>query len=101
MLTDYEGNGNANMKDDPKPLYNMLVKIQNNWEDVVSSKIEESVISDYTLKEIQKVLDSEETEYGYSLKITNSGADVETRTLDIDKSDLQAIYDALAKNKKV
>lgn len=62
-------------------------------------KVTESVVSDYTLSEIKRVLDSEETEYGYSLKITNSGADEETRTLDLDKSDLQAIYDALSKNK--
>lgn len=61
--------------------------------------LNESVVSDYTLSEIKKVLDSEETEYGYSLKITNSGADAETKTLDLDKSDLQAIYDALSKNK--
>ena len=62
-------------------------------------KVTESVVSDYTLSEIKRVLDSEETEYGYSLKITNSGADAETKTLDLDKSDLQAIYDALSKNK--
>lgn len=61
--------------------------------------LNESVVSDYTLSEIKKVLDSEETEYGYSLKITNSGADAETKTLNLDKSDLQAIYDALSKNK--
>ncbi len=61
--------------------------------------LNESVVSDYTLSEIKRVLDSEETEYGYSLKITNSGADAETKTLDLDKSDLQAIYDALSKNK--
>lgn len=63
------------------------------------SKKQESAVSDYTLSEIKKILDSEETEYGYSLKITNSGADAETKTLDLDKSDLQAIYDALSKNK--
>ena len=62
-------------------------------------KKDESVVSDYTLDQIKKVLDSEETEYGYSLKITNSGADAETKTLDLDKEDLQAIYDALSKNK--
>lgn len=61
--------------------------------------LNESVVSDYTLSEIKKILDSEETEYGYSLKITNNGADAETKTLDLDKSDLQAIYDALSKNK--
>lgn len=63
------------------------------------SKKQESAVSDYTLSEIKKILDSEETEYGYSLKITNNGADAETKTLDLDKSDLQAIYDALSKNK--
>lgn len=27
VLTDYEGNGDKDLKDDPKPLYDMLVKI--------------------------------------------------------------------------
>lgn len=63
------------------------------------TKKTESVVSDYTLDQIKKVLDSKETEYGYSLKITNSGADAETKTLDLDKEDLQAIYNALSKNK--
>ena len=70
-----------------------------NWEDDYKNKVDESVVSDYTLDQIKRVLDSEETEYGYSLKITNSGADAETKTLDLDKEDLQAIYDALSKNK--
>ena len=70
-----------------------------NWEDDYKNKVNESVVSDYTLDQIKRVLDSEETEYGYSLKITNSGADAETKTLDLDKEDLQAIYDALSKNK--
>ena len=79
-----------------------------NWEDDFKKqadeygwydKKDESVVSDYTLDQIKRVLDSEETEYGYSLKITNSGADAETKTLDLDKEDLQAIYDALSKNK--
>ena len=79
-----------------------------NWEDDFKKqadeygwydKKDESVVSDYTLDQIKRVLDSEETEYGYSLKITNSGADAETKTLDLDKEDLQAIYDVLSKNK--
>lgn len=79
-----------------------------NWEDDFKKqadeygwydKKDESVVSDYTLDQIKRVLDSEETEYGYSLKITNSGTDAETKTLDLDKEDLQAIYDALSKNK--
>ena len=79
-----------------------------NWEDDFKKqadeygwydKKDESVVSDYTLDQIKKVLDSEETEYGYSLKITNNGANAETKTLDLDKEDLQAIYDALSKNK--
>ena len=42
-----------------------------NWEDDYKNKVDESVVSDYTLDQIKRVLDSEETEYGYSLKITN------------------------------
>lgn len=42
VLTDYEGNGNKDLKDDPKPLYDMLVKIQNNWEDTITSNLDES-----------------------------------------------------------
>lgn len=72
-----------------------------NWEDDYKNKVDESVVSDYTLDQIKRVLDSEETEYGYSLKITNSGADAETKTLDLDKEDLQAIYDTLSKNKVI
>ena len=61
--------------------------------------LEESKVSDYTLNEIQKVLDSDAEEYGYTLKIVNADKDIETKTLDIDKEDLEAIYKALSKNK--
>lgn len=34
VLTDYEGNGEPERKGDSGMLYEMLVKIQNNWEDI-------------------------------------------------------------------
>ena len=40
VLTDYEGNGDKDLKDDPKPLYDMLVKIQNNWENTITSNLD-------------------------------------------------------------
>lgn len=36
VLTDYEGNGNSNCKGDTKMLYEMLVKIQNSWEEITA-----------------------------------------------------------------
>lgn len=48
VLTDYEGNGDPELRNDPEPLYDMLVKIQNDWEDVITSDLDES-------KKIEKV----------------------------------------------
>ena len=39
VLTDYEGNGEDNEdKGNPEPLYKMLVKIQNRWEDIITAE---------------------------------------------------------------
>jgi len=39
VLTDYEGNGDDNEdRGNPELLYRMLVKIQNNWEDIIKTK---------------------------------------------------------------
>ena len=61
------------------------------------SKVEESVVSDYTLSEIKKVIDS--TGDDFNLKISNADIDVETKTLSIDREDLISIYNVLGGNK--
>jgi hypothetical protein len=63
-----------------------------------NKKITESATSDYTLSEIKKVLNSDSAEYGYTIVISNADKDIKTKTLNIDKEDLQAIYDVLAKS---
>lgn len=40
-LTDYEGNGDLKYKDDPLPLYLLLVKIQIHWNDYLNKYFEE------------------------------------------------------------
>ena len=61
------------------------------------SKVEESVVSDYTLSEIKKVIDSIGDDF--NLKISNADIDVETKTLSIDREDLISIYNTLGGNK--
>lgn len=36
VLTDYEGNGDEEYVPNPDDLYDMLVKIQNNWDDITA-----------------------------------------------------------------
>lgn len=61
------------------------------------SKVEESVVSDYTLSEIKKVMDSDGNDF--TMKISNSNINVETKYLDIDREDLISIYNVLGGNK--
>lgn len=61
------------------------------------SKVEESVVSNYTLSEIKKVVDSIGDDF--NLKISNADIDVETKTLSIDREDLISIYNTLGGNK--
>lgn len=61
------------------------------------SKVEESVVSDYTLSEIKKVIDSIGDDF--NLKISNADIDIETKTLSIDREDLISIYNTLGGNK--
>lgn len=61
------------------------------------SDVEESVVSDYTLSEIKKVIDSVGDDF--NLKISNADIDVETKTLSIDREDLISIYNTLGGNK--
>lgn len=60
-------------------------------------KKEESAVSDYTLSEIKKVIDSNGNDF--TIKIVNSNEDVETKTLNIDRDDLINIYNVLGNNK--
>ena len=60
-------------------------------------KKEESAVSDYTLSEIKKVIDSNGNDF--TIKIINSNEDVETKTLNIDREDLINIYNVLGNNK--
>ena len=60
-------------------------------------KKEESVVSDYTLSEIKKIIDSNGNDF--TIKIVNSNEDVETKTLNIDRDDLINIYNVLGNNK--
>ena len=60
-------------------------------------KKEESVVSDYTLSEIKKIIDSNGNDF--TIKIVNSNEDVETKTLNIDREDLINIYNVLGGNK--
>ena len=60
-------------------------------------KKEESVVSDYTLSEIKKIIDSNGNDF--TIKIVNSNEDAETKTLNIDRDDLINIYNVLGNNK--
>ena len=60
-------------------------------------KKEESVVSDYTLSEIKKVIDFDGNDF--TIKVVNSNEDVETKTLNIDREDLISIYNVLGGNK--
>ncbi len=60
-------------------------------------KKEETVVTDYTLSEIKKIIDSNGNDF--TIKIVNSNEDVETKTLNIDREDLINIYNVLGNSK--
>lgn len=60
-------------------------------------KKEETAISNYTLNEIKKVIDSNGNDF--TIKIVNSNEDIQTKTLNIDREDLINIYNVLGNNK--
>ena len=60
-------------------------------------KKEETVISNYTLNEIKKVIDSNGNDF--TIKIVNSNEDIQTKTLNIDREDLISIFNVLGGNK--
>lgn len=61
------------------------------------NKLQESSVSDYTLSEIKKVIDSNGDDF--TIKIVNANEDVQTKTLDIDREDLINIYNTLGGDK--
>ena len=90
-LTDYLKTTDFDFENNFKKTADLLKDLNN------EDKKEESVISDYTLSEINKVLSSNENEF--TLKIVNSNEDAETKTLNIDREDLISIYNVLGGNK--
>ena len=72
VLTDYEGNGDPELKDDPEPLYNMLVKIQNDWEDVITSDLDES-------KKVENV----------EIEVSDDGKEIEVTTDDHEEVEVK------------
>lgn len=72
VLTDYEGNGDPELRDDPKPLYNMLVKIQNDWEDVITSDLNES-------KKVENV----------EIEVSDDGKEIEVTTDDHEEVEVK------------
>lgn len=74
-------------------------KIQSHFQKDIDAKgkKEESAISDYTLSEINKVLNSNGNDF--TIKIVNSNEDAQTKTLNIDREDLISIYNVLGGNK--
>lgn len=90
-LTDYLKTTDFDFENNFKETADLLKDL--NKED----KKEESVVSDYTLSEIKKVIDSDGNDF--TIKVVNSNEDVETKTLNIDKEDLISIYNVLGGNK--
>lgn len=74
---------------------NNLIKKYN--KELKDSKKEESVVSDYTLNEIKKVINSNGNDF--TIKIVNSNEDTQTKTLNIDREDLISVYNVLGGNK--
>lgn len=72
-----------------------LIKKYN--KELKDSKKEESVVSDYTLNEIKKVIDSNGNDF--TIKIVNSNDNTQTKTLNIDREDLISVYNVLGGNK--
>ena len=90
-LTDYLKTTDFDFENNFKETADLLKDLNN------EDKKEESAISDYTLSEIKKIIDSNGNDF--TIKIVNSNEDVETKTLNIDREDLINIYNVLGGNK--
>ena len=90
-LTDYLKTTDFDFENNFKETADLLKDLNN------EDKKEESAVSDYTLSEIKKVIDSNGNDF--TIKIINSNEDAETKTLNIDREDLINIYNVLGGNK--
>lgn len=90
-LIDYLKTTDFDFENNFKKTANLLKDLNN------EDKKEESAVSDYTLSEIKKIIDSNGNDF--TIKIVNSNEDVETKTLNIDREDLISIYNVLGGNK--
>ena len=90
-LIDYLKTTDFDFENNFKKTANLLKDLNN------EDKKEESAVSDYTLSEIKKIIDSNGNDF--TIKIVNSNEDVETKTLNIDREDLINIYNVLGGNK--
>lgn len=90
-LTDYLKTTDFDFENNFKETADLLKDLNN------EDKKEESAVSDYTLSEIKKIIDSNGNDF--TIKIVNSNEDVETKTLNIDREDLINIYNVLGGNK--
>lgn len=71
----------------------VMEKIYKMAKEAKGEKVEESMISEYTLKEISKVLNSDTD--SFKLKVTSLNTPEETKWLNLDREDLNTIYTAL------
>lgn len=90
-LTDYLKTTDFDFENNFKETADLLKDLNN------EDKKEESAVSDYTLSEIKKIIDSNGNDF--TIKIVNSNENVETKTLNIDREDLINIYNVLGGNK--
>ena len=90
-LTDYLKTTDFDFENNFKETADLLKDLNN------EDKKEESAVSDYTLSEIKKIIDSNGNDF--TIKIVNSNEDAETKTLNIDREDLINIYNVLGGNK--
>lgn len=76
----------------------VMEKIYRMAKDAKVEKVEESVVSDYTLDELAKVLNSDTD--SFKLKVTSLNTSEETKWLNLDKEDLKTLYKAFGGSEK-
>lgn len=76
----------------------VMEKIYKMAKEAKTNKVEESMISEYTLNELSKVLNSEAD--SFKLKVTSLNTPEETKWLNLDKEDLKTLYKAFGGSKK-
>lgn len=76
----------------------VMEKIYKMAKEAKSNKVEESMISEYTLNELSKVLNSDAD--SFKLKVTSLNTPEETKWLNIDKEDLRVLYNTFGGSEK-